>query len=136
MDLRAAFVGVTHVTLTWKNDNITDTCRMLLEGSQESTKNLMVNIFELKPGSQYTVTLYPLGSNETQGSPLSTENGLGESQRWASDPQGLEGRDEVTLVSLPASFKRPSPWSSSSACFTLSLQGSGPGKEGLEWGSA
>jgi len=86
MDLRAAFVGVTHVTLTWKTDNITSTCRMLLEGSQELTTNLTVNIFRLKPGSQYTVTLYPLGLNETQGSPLSTENGLGESQRWASDP--------------------------------------------------
>ncbi|MXQ94951.1 hypothetical protein E5288_WYG009991 [Bos mutus] len=76
MDLRAAFVGVTHVTLTWKTDNITDTCRMLLEGSQELTTNLTVNIFDLKPGSQHTVTLYPLGLNETQGSPLSTENGL------------------------------------------------------------
>lgn len=96
MDLRAAFVGVTHVALTWKNDNMTDTCRMLLEGSQESTENLMVNISNLKPGSQYMVTVYPLGSNET-------ESGLGESQKWASDPQGL-GRDEVTLVSLPASF--------------------------------
>ena len=70
MDLHAAFVGVTHVTLTWKSDNITDTCRMLLEGSQESTENLMVNISDLKLGSQYTITLYPLGSNETQGSPL------------------------------------------------------------------
>ncbi|KAM7236155.1 hypothetical protein CapIbe_013341 [Capra ibex] len=76
MDLHAAFVGVTHVTLTWKSDNITDTCRMLLEGSQESTENLMVNISDLKLGSRYTITLYPLGSNETQGSPLSTENGL------------------------------------------------------------
>uniref|UniRef100_A0A8C2RKJ4 Receptor-type tyrosine-protein phosphatase eta n=1 Tax=Capra hircus TaxID=9925 RepID=A0A8C2RKJ4_CAPHI len=66
MDLHAAFVGVTHVTLTWKSDNITDTCRMLLEGSQESTENLMVNISDLKLGR----------SNETQGSPLSTENGL------------------------------------------------------------
>lgn len=120
MDLHAAFVGVTHVTLTWKSDNITDTCRMLLEGSQESTENLMVNISDLKMGSHYTVTLYPLGSNETQGSPLSTENGLGESQRWASDPQGLEGGVEVTLVSLPASFNRPSPWSSSSAFYPLS----------------
>ena len=61
MDLRAAFVGVTHVTLTWKTDNITGTCRMLLEGSQELTTNLTVNIFDLKPGSQHTVTLYPLG---------------------------------------------------------------------------
>lgn len=120
MDLHAAFVGVTHVTLTWKSDNITDTCRMLLEGSQESTENLMVNISDLKMGSHYTVTVYPLGSNETQGSPLSTENGLGESQRWASDPQGLEGGVEVTLVSLPASFNRPSPWSSSSAFYPLS----------------
>uniref|UniRef100_A0A4W2CKG0 Receptor-type tyrosine-protein phosphatase eta n=1 Tax=Bos indicus x Bos taurus TaxID=30522 RepID=A0A4W2CKG0_BOBOX len=109
MDLRAAFVGVTHVTLTWKTDNITDTCRMLLEGSQELTTNLTVNIFDLKPGSQYTVTLYPLGLNETQGSPLSTEN-------------GLEGRDEVTLVSLPASFNRPSPWSRSSAFLLLRLK--------------
>lgn len=105
---------------------------MLLKGSQESTENLMVNISGLKPGRQYMVTVYPLGSNET-------ENGLGESQKWASDPQGLEGRDEVTLVSLPASFLLtglPSPWSSSSACFTLSPQGSGPGRECLEWGSA
>lgn len=120
MDLHAAFVGVTHVTLTWKSDNITDTCRMLLEGSQESTENLMVNISDLKMGSHYTVTLYPLGSNETQGSPLSTENGLGESQKWASDPQGLEGGVEVTLVSLPASFNWPSRWSSSSAFYPLS----------------
>ncbi|CAI9153547.1 unnamed protein product [Rangifer tarandus platyrhynchus] len=65
-DLRAAFVGVTHVVLTWKNDNITDTCQMLLEGSQESTENLMVNISDLKPGNQYMVTVYPLGSNETE----------------------------------------------------------------------
>ncbi|KAB0346714.1 hypothetical protein FD754_011571, partial [Muntiacus muntjak] len=100
MGLRAAFVGVTHVVLTWKNDNITHTCRLLLEGrSQESTENLMVNISNLKPGSQNMVTVYPLGSNET-------ENGLGESQKWASDPQGLEARDEVTLVmSLPFVFQ-------------------------------
>ncbi|XP_043768099.1 receptor-type tyrosine-protein phosphatase eta [Cervus elaphus] len=82
-DLLAAFVGVTHVVLTWKKDNITVTCRMLLEGSQESTENLMVNISDLKPGSQYMVTVYPLGSNET-------ENGLdaGNTDSLLQPPRG------------------------------------------------
>uniref|UniRef100_A0A8C6FG43 Receptor-type tyrosine-protein phosphatase eta n=1 Tax=Moschus moschiferus TaxID=68415 RepID=A0A8C6FG43_MOSMO len=88
--LHAAFVGVTRVALTWKNDNITDTCRMLLEGRQESTVNLLVNISDLKPGSQYTVTPYSLGSNETQGSPLSTENGL-DASNTESLPQPPRG---------------------------------------------
>lgn len=81
--LRVVFVGVTHVALTWKNDNITDTCRMFLEGSQESTQNLALNISDLKPGVQKNVTLYLL--NKSQSDPLVTENSLGELQKWASD---------------------------------------------------
>ncbi|TEA34055.1 hypothetical protein DBR06_SOUSAS2310165, partial [Sousa chinensis] len=72
--LRVVFVGVTHVALTWKNDNITDTCRMFLEGSQESTQNLALNISDLKPGVQKNVTLYL--SNKSQSDPLVTENSL------------------------------------------------------------
>uniref|UniRef100_A0A8C6CNA4 Receptor-type tyrosine-protein phosphatase eta n=1 Tax=Monodon monoceros TaxID=40151 RepID=A0A8C6CNA4_MONMO len=73
--LRVVFVGVTHVALTWKNDNITDTCRMFLEGSQESTQNLALNISDLKPGIQKIhVTLYL--SNKSQSDPLVTENSL------------------------------------------------------------
>ncbi|XP_060016054.1 receptor-type tyrosine-protein phosphatase eta [Lagenorhynchus albirostris] len=72
--LRVVFVGVTHVALAWKNDNITDTCRMFLEGSQESTQNLALNISDLKPGVQKKVTLYL--SNKSQSDPLVTENSL------------------------------------------------------------
>uniref|UniRef100_A0A8D0RKX2 Receptor-type tyrosine-protein phosphatase eta n=1 Tax=Sus scrofa TaxID=9823 RepID=A0A8D0RKX2_PIG len=55
-DLRVTFVGVTQAALAWKNDNITATCRMLLE-SQTPPQNLAVNISDLTPGIRYKVTL-------------------------------------------------------------------------------
>uniref|UniRef100_A0A8D1C331 Receptor-type tyrosine-protein phosphatase eta n=2 Tax=Sus scrofa TaxID=9823 RepID=A0A8D1C331_PIG len=74
-DLRVTFVGVTQAALAWKNDNITATCRMLLE-SQTPPQNLAVNISDLKPGIRYKVTLYLSESSETQRDLLVTENGL------------------------------------------------------------
>nr|XP_005598168.2 receptor-type tyrosine-protein phosphatase eta isoform X1 [Equus caballus]XP_023490490.1 receptor-type tyrosine-protein phosphatase eta-like isoform X1 [Equus caballus]XP_023509794.1 receptor-type tyrosine-protein phosphatase eta-like isoform X1 [Equus caballus] len=79
-DLCVAFVGVTQVTLTWRNGNDTATCRMLLEltGSpKEMTQDLAVNISDLKPGIQYKVTLYFPESNEAQRDLLVTESSLG-----------------------------------------------------------
>uniref|UniRef100_A0A4X1VKG8 Receptor-type tyrosine-protein phosphatase eta n=1 Tax=Sus scrofa TaxID=9823 RepID=A0A4X1VKG8_PIG len=73
-DLRVTFVGVTQAALAWKNDNITATCRMLLE-SQTPPQNLAVNISDLKPGIRYKVTLYLSESSETQRDLLVTENG-------------------------------------------------------------
>ena len=88
-DLCVAFVGVTQVTLTWRNGNDTATCRMLLEltGSpKEMTQDLAVNISDLKPGIQYKVTLYFPESNEAQRDLLVTESSLGELQKCASLP--------------------------------------------------
>ncbi|XP_024604492.1 receptor-type tyrosine-protein phosphatase eta isoform X3 [Neophocaena asiaeorientalis asiaeorientalis] len=108
--LRVVFVGVTHVALTWKNDNITDTCRMFLEGSQESTQNLALNISDLKPGIQNHVTLYL--SNKSQSDPLVTENSLDASNtdRFLQPPRsptapgykyGLESAAPSSDPSLP-----------------------------------
>uniref|UniRef100_A0A673UBQ0 Receptor-type tyrosine-protein phosphatase eta n=1 Tax=Suricata suricatta TaxID=37032 RepID=A0A673UBQ0_SURSU len=66
-DLRVSFVGVTQVTLTWKNGNDTVTCRMLLEAI-ESHNTLpqvsAVSISHLTPGIQHKITLCLSESNE------------------------------------------------------------------------
>ncbi|XP_066217649.1 receptor-type tyrosine-protein phosphatase eta [Saccopteryx leptura] len=71
-DLRVAFVSVTQVLLTWKNNEGTATCRMLLEdlGScQELNQTSAVNITDLKPGTQCNYTLPPWESSEAQSNP-------------------------------------------------------------------
>lgn len=76
------FVGVTKVTLAWKNDNSTATCRMLLEDAGSDEK--LANISDLKPGIQYKVTLSLIESNETQRESLVIGNGSGELQGCVS----------------------------------------------------
>uniref|UniRef100_A0A8C4LXX7 Receptor-type tyrosine-protein phosphatase eta n=1 Tax=Equus asinus asinus TaxID=83772 RepID=A0A8C4LXX7_EQUAS len=110
-DLCVAFVGVTQVTLTWRNGNDTATCRMLLEltGSpKEMTQDLAVNISDLKPGIQYKVTLYFPESNEAQRDLLVTESSLGDAlvinDRPESSNSSSDGRvtrdTEVLLLGL------------------------------------
>lgn len=74
--LHVVFVGVTKVTLAWKNDNGTAAYRMLLEDTGSHKE--LVNISGLKPGSQYSVTLHLLESHETQRESLVIGNGSGE----------------------------------------------------------
>lgn len=80
--LHVVFVGVTKVTLAWKNDNGTAAYRMLLEDTGSHKE--LVNISGLKPGSQYSVTLHLLESHETQRESLVIGNGSGELQGCAS----------------------------------------------------
>ncbi|XP_004683616.2 PREDICTED: receptor-type tyrosine-protein phosphatase eta [Condylura cristata] len=100
-DLRAALVGVTQVVLTWKNDNGTATCRMLLE----DTKHLAINFSGLEPGVHHEFTLNVSGCNGTQD-PLTVKcfdanNGENIIASQASYP--LPTRDtEVTLRGLKA----------------------------------
>lgn len=75
------FVGVTKVTLAWKN-NGTATCRMLLK--ETGSHQELLNISDLEPGIQYKVTLHLLESNETERESLVVGNGSGELQGCAS----------------------------------------------------
>ncbi|XP_057605744.1 receptor-type tyrosine-protein phosphatase eta [Hippopotamus amphibius kiboko] len=98
-DLHVPSVGVTHVVLTWKNGNTTDSCRLLLEGSQESTQNLSVNISDLKPGVQNKVTLYL--SAETQGDPGSDASNTDRSPQPTRSPATPEYTYRLEVSSDP-----------------------------------
>ncbi|XP_037378152.2 receptor-type tyrosine-protein phosphatase eta [Talpa occidentalis] len=108
-DLRAAFVGVTQAVLTWRNNNGTATCWMLLE----DTKHLPVNISELKPGVQYNVILNFSESNGTQTPPVvqrldvnhgenSTAPGFDLAPAHPASYPLLTQHTEVTLMGLEA----------------------------------